>query len=236
MNLSWNKAGAGPFMFCLLLSCQAALTTSAEQTNEIYLFADNYLYVETEHGSYINPRKIAEAKTNRESLPAKDFPDGNWGELTNGIQLSLRFDKQAYTNGEKITAILLVRNTTNRLIHYRWIYPSKDYLWGDGPALLVTATDSGQPMPVSLPAKEAKQFTETFSSSELTDLFPHTQRKHMERLDDKYHLTAGTYRIHALVNVEIPKFVNDKPVRLDFTEIKSADVVIKIVSPPTHLR
>lgn len=34
------------------------------------------------------------------------------------MQLSLRFAKQPYTNGEPITAILLVRNVTNELVSF----------------------------------------------------------------------------------------------------------------------
>ena len=109
----------------------------AEETNEIYVTEDNFGFFADQHSAGLHHDKLlAEAKKTRESLPSKDFPEGNWGEVINGLQLSLRFDKQTYTNGEKITAIMLIRNTTNQAIRYL----------NDFPIEFSVITTDGQPL------------------------------------------------------------------------------------------
>jgi hypothetical protein len=45
-----------------------------------------------------------------EVLPANSDLKGNWGAETNGLQLSLRFRRNEYTQGEAIPAIVIFRN------------------------------------------------------------------------------------------------------------------------------
>jgi len=150
-----------------------------------------------------DPALITEAKKTRESLPAKDFPEGNWGEVTNGCQLSLRFAKLTYTNGEPIEAVLLLRNVTNHVIQF---YNFRSEF--SGPIRIRVTTDAGQ------------QIRETnlggdYLSGGSQPLFPGTQVKYLERVDSVYDLTNGTYTMLAY-----------KPI--DSFEVKSAPVTIEI--------
>jgi hypothetical protein len=199
-------------LFFLLQLCQIAFYAKADVTNELYVTDNNPGLIYVGHSAEEHKLQLlAEAKTNRESLPAQDFPEGNWGAIMNGSQLSLRFDKQAYTNGEPITAILLIRNTTNQLIQY----PNSDYPNEDGPFLLLATTDTGE----SMPSKEVQ--SGPISAGGSAFLAPYTQRKYAERLNNRYNLTNGMYLIHALVKTETVGGV---------AEIKSAAVPIKIES------
>jgi len=47
-----------------------------------------------------------------ECLPAAENPAGNWGEVVNGYQASLRLSKPQFAVGEPVTAILLLRNVS----------------------------------------------------------------------------------------------------------------------------
>src|SRR5208283_2339530 len=91
----------------LVLLLAAIISVSgAGDTNKVFLTEDGFLRVD-------RARKLEEAKKSKESLPAEEFPEGNWGTVTNGFQLSLRFEKTAFARGEPIVAVLLLRNTTN---------------------------------------------------------------------------------------------------------------------------
>jgi hypothetical protein len=196
-----------------------ALFVRADETNTIYVTDNgksfNRLFLESkERGIYLNPEKVEAAKTNRESLSAKYFPEGNWGEVTNGYQLSLRFTKLTYANGEPIVAILLFRNATNQIRddnnRYLW-----NVGWFDGPAKFQITTDSGKIVPESRP--EPIQVIQGGNVSNAP--FPHTQRKHLEHLNKDYELPSGKYMIQAYIEM----FGGLSPLT-----IKSAPVLIKV--------
>jgi len=203
--------------FFLLLLCQINHSVKAEETNELYVTDDNSgIYLNQNSMGLHQEKLLEEAKKTRESLPAKDFLEGNWGESLNGIQLSLRFDKQAYTNGEQITAVLLARNTTNIYIGYA------DSLGGngDGPIRLVVTTATGQPITPQQPPI-------IFGGHDYI-IAPKTQRKHLELLNSKYNLTNGAYFIHAAVKIASNKSLDSKFDQIEWVDVKSADVQIKI--------
>jgi hypothetical protein len=64
---------------------------------------------------------LTQAQNSEESLPAKDFPEGNWGPVTNGCQLSLRFTKSVFKVGEPVTATLLLRNVTEHTLNCSYL-------------------------------------------------------------------------------------------------------------------
>ena len=49
-------------------------------------------------------------KFGHEILPATEDPQGNWGEITNGLQMSIRFYQNNFTNGQPVAAVILWRN------------------------------------------------------------------------------------------------------------------------------
>ncbi|HTL55712.1 MAG TPA: hypothetical protein VL361_08530 [Candidatus Limnocylindrales bacterium] len=62
--------------------------------------------------------QIQKAQREQESRPADTDPDGNWGSVVEGFQLSLRFEKETYTNGEPLNAWVLLRNVSDRPLIY----------------------------------------------------------------------------------------------------------------------
>lgn len=67
-------------------------------------------------GERFEPKSLKEAREFydntlvRETLPAEEYPEGNWGPVTNGLRMSIRFYQTTFTNGEPIHAIILWRN------------------------------------------------------------------------------------------------------------------------------
>jgi hypothetical protein len=50
--------------------------------------------------------------------PAENDPSGNWGFVDDGVQMSLRFDRQVYAMGQSITGILVIRNVSDEQRNY----------------------------------------------------------------------------------------------------------------------
>ena len=193
-----------------------------------------------------------EAATNkiRECLAAQDFPEGNWGEIEAGYQVSLRFAKKSFTNGEPITAIVLVRNTLNqRLPDQRMGYLNDIYMNNDGPAMLTVTSSNGQALPA-----EPLDLTAPRDSAGVMYLAPHTQRKYLEQLNNRYHLTNGVYAVCASVKMfyDVPVSTNDNNLASAFGpkivmkqlgpdgqhviesfELKSAEAHLQISDEPT---
>ena len=151
-----------------------------------------------------------------ECRPAKDFPEGNWGSTNAGLQLSLRFTKQTYTDGEPITAILLVRNVTNELVSF--VLLQNGMLGGPIP-FEVMAGDGHL-----IPAREYSTWIMVNPSSWMPTIPPQTQRKLEEHLDGAYNLTNGTYSIRAVLSVGQEE---------GNAEVKSAAVPLRI-EPSAH--
>jgi hypothetical protein len=66
----------------------------------------------------ISPAMIARAKLAPESRPATEDSEGHWGPPTEGFQLSIRLPKSAFSNGEPITARILLRNISSNACTY----------------------------------------------------------------------------------------------------------------------
>lgn len=197
----------------------------AEETNGLYL---TKLYFDSAIVGPSREELLAEARTNRESLPAKDFPEGNWGDPTQGLQLSLRLEKQAYTNGEPINALLLARNITNQFVGFGYpIYA----IGGAIPIGFAVKAANGQPL-TSRQEGPIAPGTVRALGAQLIEIAPQTQFKFFERLNDMFDLTNGDYLVHATVNINQRKILDGKSVSVGWVEVKSADVQIKIVGSP----
>jgi len=70
--------------------------------------------------------QIENAKHAKESRPAEQDPEGNWGPVAEGFQFSLRFEKDAYTNGEPISACVILRNVSDRVLKYPYEYTADE--------------------------------------------------------------------------------------------------------------
>jgi len=185
----------------ILLLTVLGHTSQAADTNRLFLTDDGFLSVN-------HAKKVEDAKQSKESLPADQFPEGNWGVTTNGFQLSLRFEKTAFAAGEPIVAILLLRNVTNNVVKYN----VSSVAGQDGPIGFVVSNSAGIIKPI--PAESVDVI-----SSRGGVLAPNTQHKYLERLDKRFDLKkSGSYTVYARFGAGCPNCF----------EIKSASVTMEI--------
>jgi hypothetical protein len=160
----------------------AAAQTTNSIPSDLYLTDNGFLFWQTHSGeTVVNVKAIQDAKGNPESRPAEEYPQGNWGDPTNGFQLSLRFQKEIFTNGEPLLATTLMRNVTNTALTY--YFPAQIIARKDGRALQRKG-GLGVIQISMLPEKT---------------VFPQTQIKYQEKLNDQYDLSkTGTYFFQAV--------------------------------------
>jgi hypothetical protein len=213
----------------------------ANETNALFVTDNGHIFLETAQARWIDPQIIKSAKTNCESWPAKDFPEGNWGKLTNGIQVSLRFDKLTYRYQEPIQVIVLVRNYTNRAVvlnGYNEVSLGRaEYLVFDASNKLIAS----KPKYTGLRSPSAG-FADT--------IYAGLQRRYVDCLNGTYDLTNGNYLVQASIsgysvngNVEPPVQIiltngsyqarvthpsTTETNTMSFFEIKSAEVPIEV--------
>jgi hypothetical protein len=160
--------------------------TSVQMTNvipaNVFLTDDGFLFWYRKHGErVVDVKKINEAEKSPESRPAEQDMEGHWGEVMQGLQISLRFEKQIFTNGEHIDAIVLIRNVTNQPAVY--IRSTQVLAFKDGKVL--KRKDDDGIISISAPLE--------------VNLFPQTQKKNLVRIDQIYDLTNnGEYYFQAV--------------------------------------
>lgn len=191
----------------LFLACQ--FYAYAGETNVVYV-NDNG------RAGFDHAKNIQMAKTARESLPAKDFPEGNWGDVQDGFQLSMRFEKQIFTNGEPIVATVLLRNVTNSDVSLS--YSDLPVGYSDGPIGFQIISSARGNM-----AQHKFELGGEISGG-MSFLFYRTQAKFLERVDRRFDLTNGTYSVQAVASGWVGI---DTPVRKQ-VEVKSAEFKITI--------
>jgi hypothetical protein len=102
---------------------------------------------------------------------------------------------------------------------------------GDGPIAFVVTSAAGKTI---TPEKQPLGFPGGHDYL----IPPKTQRKVLELLNRKYHLPSGTYFVHASVKTTLVKTItaDGKPDKIEWPQVKSADVPIKIKdSPPSSV-
>ncbi|HEV2693530.1 MAG TPA: hypothetical protein VG347_11595 [Verrucomicrobiae bacterium] len=198
----------------MLPELESRISLGANLTNALFIIDDGPVYIETETNRYLDPAIIEQAKQMPECWPAKNFPEGNWGEPVKGIHVSLRFDKQVYTNGENIKATVLVRNETNHVFGF---YYANKVAWGVANYRMYTV--SNQPVA----AKPDYTGVRVLSSSMLF-LDSGFQRKYVDRLGDTFNLMNGRYLVQASIQSIRMNATNG----VDPYEITSAKVPIEI--------
>jgi hypothetical protein len=63
----------------------------------------------------ITPEQMKAALSAPDCRPAEDDPEGHWGTPWEGLQLSIRLEKEAFTNGEPVVACMTLRNISDRV-------------------------------------------------------------------------------------------------------------------------
>jgi hypothetical protein len=204
-------------------------------TNHFYILDDGKLSIHDqlsgsnshEYCVELSSQEVEEVTEKQECRPAKEFPKGNWGNIEGGFQLSLRFEKTAFTNNEPITASLLLRNISDGSL----MYDALPIGYSDGPIGFKIVSSDGHNLP------QHSHELGTTSGGTVATLFPGTQARFAERLDKRFDLTNGTYSVCAVtkagallagisISNGMPVFHPVDPADVKF--VKSAEVTIKI--------
>jgi hypothetical protein len=108
----------------LIAMSLASITDVFAQTNKFYV-------TEEVHVRHFSPtsEQIEQAKLAKDSRPAEDDLEGNWGQVCEGFQLSIRFSKDSFTNNEPINASILLRNVSDKPLTYYAFYPKDIEMW-----------------------------------------------------------------------------------------------------------
>jgi hypothetical protein len=231
MHLSRHQPGGRRRWLCLALLINLAVVARAQEpllTNSfptnIFLTDENSLFFHSKGERVVRTQRIREAQKSNESRPAEQDPQGNWGKPVDGFQLSLRFEKQEFTNGEPVLATILMRNVSDKRQTY------------------TTETIAGQPSPIHVfvwkeQAKLNLKTNDTLApkvSVRSANLYPQTQHKYRLRLDDYYDLSKpGKYSVQAELSPRAP--IGPAPVRAPGKEaMTSQKTTISIIRPPAR--
>lgn len=156
-------------------------TTNSIPQN-LFLTDDGFVfwYKSSQPGQrFVSVAKIEEAAKSPESRPAEQDPEGNWGNVVGGIQVSLRLQSSTFTNGEPVRVTMLVRNVTNRVITHYWPH--------------VVISKNGKPLERNGGAGV------DITAIPLADVFPQTQHKYVRTLNKDYDLSEnGEYTLQAV--------------------------------------
>jgi hypothetical protein len=178
--LSCAKPGFAIAQIVRIPDAHPAQMTNAIPTN-LFLTDENLLFWYKKNERLVEVNRIKDAEQLPEARPAEQDPEGHWGEVAHGLQVSFRLKKQIFTKGEPIEVFIFVRNVTNKPVSYV-------------PLTQVSGTRNGKP----LVQKGAADGEISISSPMGATVFPQTQKKRYERLDQLFDLAEpGEYFFQA---------------------------------------
>ena len=181
------------------------------ETNLTYVIDDGMLVAQNAKGEFkLNKSKVEAAKSMQECLPASEFPEGNWGDVCAGFQLSLRFETNVFVSGVPINAALILRNVTNTVLSYQ----ATGILGRSSPIAVVVTDTNGANLPL-------KSDNIAVISTRNIKLFPGTEHKFNEQIDALYNFpTNGLVNAYATLKIR----------RRSDAEVKSSMVQIQVVN------
>jgi hypothetical protein len=196
------------------------LMPALAQTNRFFITDESQAPYKEEPFS---PEEVERARTALDSRPADEDPEGHWGPVAEGFQLSLRLEKESFTNGEPVTARLLLRNVSTNELRYPVAFGNKDIettlilMRGEERVRPREELESGAPFNEQL--KRVFRGTESFWPSR-----PGTQRRFLFDLGKLFDLSGnGEYTVRA--KRKIPKTGQDA-----VEEVTSGTAAFRIVA------
>lgn len=169
--------------------------------------------------------QIESAQHAKDSRPAEEDPKGHWGPVQDGFQLSLRFEKDSFTNGEPITACVILRNVSDKPLTYPYEYSPDEreitfFLLRDGVRLYSIYDERpGATFQERLRALRTGHGWTRVSP-------PGTQRKFFIKLNDIFNLTTnGQYVASAKRTVQ-------KVGSREEAQVESGKATFRITDPP----
>ena len=179
----------------LLVLCGVSVNCGAGQTNMLFRTTS----IDGSEGISLEELKMRTAGKlsgiySRETLPADQFPEANWGQLTNGIRVSVRTSdtnlnsKTNFTVGRPLHIAILLRNESENVVRYtaaHWInYP-----------FALTLTRNGTRIAPRIPSVEGGAHDGSVFGRSVP---PGSQHREILRLDKIYDLSLpGDYEVSA---------------------------------------
>ena len=149
--------------------------------------------------------RLQKARTAKESRPAHLDPEGNWGDPSSWMQMSIRFEKSSFKVGESVEAVLIMRNLDQRPREFLVTWPIQ---FSFGLSIFI----SGQPTPLLTRAEAnatddgMRRMARSVYKGHMYGLSPGTQQKFELRLSAIYDLTRpGSYLISASREIDDPE-------------------------------
>lgn len=115
MTAIWRQQSLIKTLFIVLSALRGLIASVGAETNQFYITDERKNSYED--GAF-SPEQIERAKHAKESRPAEEDPEGHLGPAQEGFELSLRFEKASFTNGEPITACVILRNVSDRRLRF----------------------------------------------------------------------------------------------------------------------
>jgi len=162
-------------------------------------------------GAQVLRTSMEEALKLPECRPAQRDSEGNWGEVTNGWQLSLRFPKATYSVGEPVEGMIILRNVSTNIMRY-------PVALSGGFAITWARKDR------DLKLRQELREPEGFSSSMGPTLYPRTQREFHVRFDQVLSTNSPNTFILS-VRTRVPK-IHEQGI----AEVSSGEAAIQVLS------
>jgi hypothetical protein len=200
-----NAGSQTSLLFLVSMAC--ALNAQSLSTNDVFI-----TYAVNENTPAPKNSQIEMALNAKESRPAAQDPEGNWGEPANGFQLSLRFEKKVFTLGEPITGDVFLRNVSASPLERSLVSGSG---FESKLCQFIMTREGGGLM-------EKTNRSRLFSVRKKT-LSPKAQWKCPARLDEIFRIEEpGSYLVTGLASVGEPA-----------AQIRSGNVLIRVVAKDT---
>ncbi len=171
---------------------------------EVFVTDDGMISTDSTGKAVLQNWQLEAARKAKESRPSHLDPEGNWGEPSSWMQMSIRLEKSSFAAGEPIDAIIIMRNLDSKPRGYRVLWPLE---LGFGLNLFV----SGQPTPLPTKAEARatnegmKRMARSVYKGHTFGLSPGTQKKFEVPLSAIYDLTRpGSYQIMASREIDDP--------------------------------
>ena len=172
---------------------------------EVFVTDDGMISTDSTGKAVLKDWQLEAARKAKESRAAHLDPEGNWGEPSAGMQMSIRLEKPTYKVGEGIVAVIIMRNLDQKPREYRVLWPLE---LGFGLSLFV----SGRPTPLPTMAEARatdegmRRMARSVYKGHTFGLSPGTQKKFEVSLSAIYDLTLpGSYLVTASREINDPK-------------------------------
>jgi len=179
----------------LVLACVGAW--GAEPVSRQTFKTDDFVHWFGTNGRLVKTEHVDSSRLPREEVPADQDVAGAWGFPSEGLQVSIRFEKPRFASHESIVAVVLIRNVASAAVQMSFSLPEKaEFIIHDSQGQVIVRKDAFRPSAVkagNLPITEGHIPLE---------VLPLTQRKYRAILSDMFDLALpGVYSVKTVRRV-----------------------------------